>query len=66
MIKLTNTLRDWQTDSFERALKEELTNLTPGTLPLHLATTQGGVVDDRDIAITVFGATDDDHTITSG
>ncbi|MES9897448.1 MAG: glucosamine--fructose-6-phosphate aminotransferase [Sedimenticola sp.] len=63
MTKLINTLRDWQSESFNQTLKDELTSLKSGTLPLHLATTQGGIVDDSDVAVTVLGAADEGRSI---
>ncbi|MES9855549.1 MAG: glucosamine--fructose-6-phosphate aminotransferase [Sedimenticola sp.] len=63
MTTLINTLRDWQTDSFNQTLKNELTSLKPGTLPLHFGTTQGGIVDDSDIAVTVLKSSDDGESI---
>ena len=35
-------------------LKTAVSQLPPGSLPLHLATTQGGLVDDSKLAVTVL------------
>jgi hypothetical protein len=59
MSTLTAALRAWPSDDFARALKADLEALPAGTLPLHLATTQGGLVDDSDISVSVLTHTDD-------
>jgi len=61
MPELSESLRAWGTDDFPRILKAEIECLPPGTLPLHLGTTQGGMVDDSDITATVIR-----HTETEG
>lgn len=56
---LADSLRTWGSAAFAATLKRELSALPSGSLPLARATTQGGQVDDRDLAITVLGASDD-------
>jgi hypothetical protein len=63
MPRLPNSLRDRQTDCFALTLKSEIGNLPAGTLPLDQGVTQGGYVDDSDMAITVLHATEDDASI---
>lgn len=60
MHRLPNSLLDWQTDRFALSLKSEIGNLPAGTLPLDQGVTQGGYVDDSDMAITVLHAAEDD------
>lgn len=60
---LAETLRAWGGAAFAETLKRELAALPSGSLPLARATTQGGQVDDRDIAVTVLGATADADAI---
>ena len=63
MLRFLNSLRDWKTDSFAQTLKSEIENLKTGVLPLEKGVSQGGIIDDSDIAVTVFGATDDEELI---
>ena len=46
----------WGRDDFAAVLKRELLALPAGTLPLHLGTSQGGVVDPASLGLTVLGA----------
>lgn len=55
-IRLPNTLRDAGEKHFAATLADELKLLPTGSLPLHLATTQGGMVDDSDIAVSVLNS----------
>ncbi len=55
MPRFTQTLNSWNTPHCKPILKRELEGLEAGALPLHLGTTQGGVVDDSPITVTVFG-----------
>jgi hypothetical protein len=54
MPRLTDALSAWETDRFPEALKRELLALGPGALPLHLGTSQGGIVDDSALEATVL------------
>lgn len=63
MPTLPNTRHSYTSDDGAQVLKAELESLPPGSLPLHLATTQGGRVDDRDITVTVFTASDSNDSI---
>lgn len=63
MTKLINSLSDWQSESFARTLKGEMESLKPGTLPLYKGTSQGGMVDDSNIAATVMNVAEEDHAI---
>lgn len=60
---LPESLRAWGGDAFAATLKRELGALPSGALPLHPGTTQGGYVDDGDIAVTVLDATEDARCI---
>jgi hypothetical protein len=63
MMKLAKSLRDWPSDSFTRTLKSEIEGLKPGTLPLYKGTTQGGIVDDSNITVTVMNVAEEDNAI---
>ena len=54
MPELVNSLRDWNTDAFSRTLKHELEHLPSGSLPLERGVSQGGMVDDSNLAATVL------------
>ena len=54
MTRLKLSLNDCRSGLFARQLKYELEHLQPGTLPLEQATTQGGQVDDSNIAANVI------------
>ena len=62
MLKL-DSLSQWNTDNFSSALKQELQHLKAGTLPLHKATNQGGIVDDSNLSVTVLTAHEYDEHI---
>lgn len=55
-MKLDQALRQWGTPGFEQVLKTELENLPAGSLPLHKATTQGGVIADCTVTFSVLGS----------
>ncbi len=63
MPKLLNSLHAWKSDSFVQTLKSEIENLKTGILPLEKGISQGGLVDDSDIAVTVLGFADDEDAI---
>lgn len=63
MPNFFHSLHAWPSVSFFQALKNELEQLEPGTLPLHKAVTQGGYVDDSHITATVFHAEEDNGAI---
>jgi hypothetical protein len=60
---LSDTLRAWGDADFDRTLKQELCALPSGTLPLAMGTSQGGYVDDGNIAVTVLSANDDARSV---
>lgn len=62
-LLLQRSCEHWNTDDFEATLKSEIAALPAGSLPLHLATNHGGMVDDSDIAISVLKASDDSNMI---
>lgn len=59
------SLRAWQTDAFDRALKGEIEDMSSETLPLNAGTSQGGFVDDSRITATVLTVTDDENSIVA-
>ena len=46
MIILNRSLRDWHTAAFAATLKSELETVALSKLPLHNASTQGGLLDE--------------------
>lgn len=62
-IVLPESRNAWGGDDFAATLKRELGALPPGSLPLARGTTQGGHVDDGDIAVTVLDAVEDTDAI---
>lgn len=63
MPKLINSLRDWKSASFTQTLKNEISSLGSGTLPLGKGISQGGYVDDSNLATTVLHVADDERAI---
>ncbi len=63
MRRLLASRQAFDDGSFERALKQELENLPAGTLPLEQGTSRGGIVDDRDISVTVISTQDTGNTL---
>ena len=63
MPKLANSLRDWPSAAFTQTLKDEISNLESGTLPLDKGVSQGGYVDDSNLATTVLHIADDERAI---
>lgn len=54
MPRLPDTLQEWPSGSFDKALKRELETLPAGSLPLEKGTSRCGIVDDSDISVTVI------------
>ena len=51
-IRLTGALGDWRSKAFAQDLRRQILALEPGTLPLQLAASRGGVVTGaRDVTI---------------
>ena len=63
MFKLPNTLRDWNSVTFNQTLKAELESLPVGSLPLAKGTSEGGYVDDSNLSVTVLQTHDDEQYI---
>ena len=63
MLKLDAALRAWRTPGFAQILREEIVALPKGSLPLEQGVSQGGFVDDSDLAISVFGSSEQAHSI---
>lgn len=57
---LKQSVQAWRTNDYEATLKQELCSLPGGALPLHLATEQGGMVDDSAITVSVLNSTEQD------
>ena len=53
-VQFNDTLNAWGLDSFQATLKAEIKNLESGILPLEKATTQGGMIDDSNISVSVL------------
>ena len=58
MIQLSKTCESWPSADSASVLKDEIKHLDAGSLPLQQFTTQGGIVDDADISVTVLGLDD--------
>lgn len=63
MPRFFDALHEWGSDRFSEALKREILGMTSGSLPLHLAVAQGGIVDDSKLDATVLSIADSDCTI---
>ena len=61
--RLPAALRAWNTKDFIQVLKTEMRALDSGVLPLFEGTSQGGLVDDSDIAITLLNASRDEAAV---
>jgi len=60
---LKKSLQNYNSDEFSKTLKAELTVLKKGVLPLYAGTTQGGMVDDSNISVTIINFSDNDNAI---
>ena len=63
MLTLNKSLDSWGSKNFTKTLKAELESLAKGTLPLQLATTQGGIVDDSNISALINHCSEDEASI---
>jgi len=63
MPQLTDSLRDWNSELFAQTLKHEMENLQPGTLPLMMGVSHGGIPDDKTISVSVLKVRDHSTTI---
>ena len=63
MRKFSDSLKPWNTESFNRALRSDIESLESGALPLEKCVFQGGYIDDSNVTVTVLGATDDEESI---
>lgn len=62
-IRLTAVLDAWGSATFAAALKQAITALPPGSLPLDQGTSQGGYVDDGGLVVTVLDARGDREAV---
>lgn len=53
-IKLSDSLRAWDTAEFNHSFKREIQGLPSGTLPLQARGMQNGLVDDSDLSLTIL------------
>ena len=63
MVTLSKSLQAWKSEQFELVLKSEILALESGSLPLSRATTQGGVVDENSVSLSVLSSDEDDASI---
>lgn len=63
MPRLPESLQTYNTEQFNPTLKHELKSIDSGLFPLHLGTTQGGIVDDSQIAFSIINSRADAETI---
>lgn len=61
--KLPQALLAWQTPAFAQTLCDEIHALEEGTLPLEKCTTQGGMVDESKLSVSLLKAHADATTI---
>jgi len=63
MVKLSQSLKAFGTDQFHSDLKKELADINKTELPLYQATTQGGLVDDKQVSISILSSLEKTQTI---
>lgn len=63
MIKLTNTLKAWETPEFEQTLKDEIQSLDAKLLPLQQGLSQSSYVSEGDFKVMVLNVADSANTI---
>ena len=61
MITLPASLKHWNSTSFKDTFKSEVLNLKPDSIPLHLATTQGGYVNYDNIGLSILSTNEDEN-----
>ncbi len=61
MITLPASLKHWNSTSFKDTFKSEVLNLKPDSMPLHLATTQGGYVNYDNIGLSILSTNEDEN-----
>ena len=61
--RLSDSLRAWDTEAFAKTLKREIQGLSPGLLPLHSCTRQGGMVDESNISASILTLSSTEDTI---
>lgn len=57
MTDYTLTKLDYHASSFKDDFKHYIEQLPPASLPLHNCTSQGGIVDDRNISASILSVT---------
>ena len=63
MPQFSQSIDSFGTNNFTTHLKQEFAAVDQTVLPLHHATTQGGIVDDKHIAISVLNSVEKEKTI---
>ncbi|MFW2372561.1 MAG: glucosamine--fructose-6-phosphate aminotransferase [Gammaproteobacteria bacterium] len=63
MQHLTLSNLDLESRSFTRNFKHYLEQLEPDSLPLHRCTSQGGMVDDTNISVSILSVEETESTI---
>lgn len=63
MVRFAAVLRDWKSDRFSETVKNEVSRLEPGVLPLGQCVTRGGLVDERRRQAMVLGAYEDERAL---
>jgi hypothetical protein len=64
IIKLPDSLRDWETPELSKSFKREIQCLPPGALPLQSRGMQNGLVDDTDLSPIILQAIDTEDMLT--
>ena len=63
MLTLLESLEAWGAPGFDRVLKSELEAMQQGVLPLQKCTSQGGMVDDSNVSVTVIRSVEQEEHI---
>ncbi len=63
MTLLPQSLNAFGSAEFNQTLKNELCQLDITKLPLQQATTQGGIVDDKEIMVSIYSSMDEGRVI---
>lgn len=63
MPSLKKTLADWNSNTLKETLAAEVISLGLDTIPLYLATEQGGLINEDSISLSILSKSEKDHYI---
>ena len=63
MITLEKSLNQWKTKLFNDTLKSEILSIEASRLPLHLATSQGGIINPSNIGLMILSTNEDTESL---